>query len=261
MNYLKSHVTLILALISIMISIFIYQTFLQIFNKYKKNIIDNYSIVIVSEKPIKNIEFENIKKVIPIDISKNIKKLQQKYKNIDFKGVKLPYFYKIKLNTLLSPEELEILKNKLKNLSFIKQVMTKSSTQTKIYNLLTLLEIVSKTFMVLISILGFLLIIKQLEVWKLIHSERMYIMELFGAPFWFKGASLFKIAFIDAFFSIITAMIIISFIINSYLFKQIISDLGISFEFNYFSEFLLLFLVSFVISLSSSIIVVLTGKK
>jgi len=260
MNYLKNHLTLILALISIMISIFFYQTFLQIFNKYKKNIIDNYSIVIVSEKPIQDIKFDKIKKVIPINISKNIKEIQKKYKNIDFKGIRLPYFYKLKLKTLLSPEELTSLTQNLKRLPFIKRVMTKSSSQTKIYNLLTLLEIVSKTFMGLISIIGFLLILKQLEVWKLEHSERMYIMELFGAPFWFKGAALFKIAFIDALISIILSMITIAFIINSYLFRQIINDLGISFEFNYFSEFLLLFLIGIIIAISSSIVVV-TGKK
>ena len=56
--------------------------------------------------------------------------------------------------------------------------------------------------MIISTIIGFMLIIKQLEVWKLEHNERMYIMELFGAPFWFRGLALFKIAIIDSIISI-----------------------------------------------------------
>jgi len=254
MSSLKSHLTLILALISIMLSIFFYRSFNEILKKYKQSIIDNYSIVIVSSKKIEKLNINA--KIIPIDISNQLKKLKKEYKNIDFSNITLPYFYKLKLNYLPSPNELENIKNNLKNLEYIKKIMTKSSTQTKIYNLLMLLEIVSKTFMGLILILGFLLIIKQLEVWKLVHSERMYIMELFGAPFWFKGAALFKIAFLDAFISVF----LIYIITHLAIYIQIIHDLNINFEINYFKEFLILFIVGIVISLFSTIFVII-GKK
>ena len=260
MNSLKSHLTLILALISIMISIFLFRVFSDILNKYEKNIIDNYSIIVVSTKKIDHLPIDNIVSITPIDISQEIKQLKQKYKNIDFSGINLPYFYKIKLAYLPSPKELKNIKNELKRLPFIKKVMTKSSSQTKIYNLLLLLKITSKTFMFLVSTLGFLLIVKQLEVWKLIHSHRMYIMELFGAPFWFKGAALFKIAFIDSIISLIVSLILIYTLTNSPRFTQLILDLGINFSINYFEEFGILFLVSMLISITSSIIVVI-GKK
>ena len=260
MNYLKSHLTLILALIAIMLSIFFYRTFLNMLHLYKKNIIDNYSIIIVSTKEINQNDFKTIGKIIPIDISKQLRKLKQKYKNIDFSNLKVPFFYKLKLNYLPSPKELKNLKDKLLNYTFIKKVMTKSTEQTKIYNLLMLIEIVSKTFMGLISILGFLLIIKQLEVWKLQHSERMYIMELFGAPFWFKGAALFKIAIIDAFISIAISVMLIYFISNLSIFNQIILDLNINFKINFLNEFLFLSILGLIISFISSILVVV-GKK
>ena len=260
MSSLKSHLTLILALISILFSIFLFKTFSQILYKYKQNIIDNYSIIIVSSTTLTKPDVNNLGKLEEIDIKDEVNKLAQKYKNIDFSNITLPHFYKLKLNNLPSPSELQHIKETLSEKPFIKKIMTKSSSQVKIYNLLMLLEIVTKTFMVLIGILGFLLIIKQLEVWKLLHNERMYIMELFGAPFWFRGAALFKIAFIDSIISLIFTFILIIMVLNSAIFQKIISDLGINFEIDFFKEFIILFSVSFLISFISSILVVI-GKK
>jgi len=260
MSSLKSHLTLILALISILFSVFLFKTFSQILEKYKQNIIDNYSIVIVSTSTLSKPDTDNLGELEEIDIKNEISKLKRKYKNIDFSNITMPHFYKLKLNSLPSPKELINIKNELLNKPFIKKVMTKSSSQTKIYNLLMLLEIITKTFMYLIAVLGFLLIIKQLEVWKLLHNERMYIMELFGAPFWFRGAALFKIAFIDSLISLIITFGLIYITINSAIFEKVINDLGINFEIDYLNDFGILLLISFLISFLSSIIVVI-GKK
>ncbi len=260
MNSLKSHITLILALTSMMLSIFLFRIFSQILYSYQQNITDNYSIVIVSTSKLISIPIENIKKIEPIDIKEEIKKLKQKYKNIDFSNIKMPYFYKLRLNTLPSPDELNEIQRKLKHIPSIKKIMTKSSAQTKIYNLLTLLKIVTKTFMILVGILGFLLILKQLEVWKLLHNERMYIMELFGAPFWFRGAALFKIAFLDSIIALILTFVIVYLIINSAFYINIINELNINFKVNFIKEFFILILISFLISFISSILVII-GKK
>ncbi len=257
---ISNHITLILALISILLSIFLFNVFNQILQRYEKTIIDNYSIVIVSTKPIKLINLPLVKSIHELDIKKQIQKIKKKYKNIDFSKISLPLFYKIKLSKLPTPSELKQLEKDLLKYKFIKRVMTHSSAQTKIYNLLMLINLITKTFMIISGILGFLLIIKQLEVWKLLHSERMYIMELFGAPFWFKGATLFKIAFIDALISNIITAIIIIFIINSDLFTSVISELNINFDINLFYQFGLLFFISTTISLVSSIIVVVWSK-
>ena len=260
MSSLKSHLTLILALIAIMLSIFLFRTFSQIMNLYQKNILDNYSIVIVSTKPLTSLNIKDIASINPININSEIKKLKSKYKNIDFSNLNIPFFYKLKLKTLPSPDELQQIKNRLKDYDFIKKIMTKSSSQTKIYNLLMLLKTTSKIFMFLIAVLGFLLILKQLEVWKLLHTERMYIMELFGAPFWFKGAALFKIAFTDSIISLIFTIGIIFFITDSALFNSIINELNINFQVNYLNEIILLVIASFLISFISSLFVII-GRK
>ncbi len=260
MNSLKSHLTLVLSLIAILLSIFLFRIFSQVMHLYQKNIVNNYSIVIVSTKPITSLNISEISSINPININSEIKKLKEKYKNIDFSNLKIPFFYKLKLKNFPSPNKLQEIQKQLKNYDFIKKVMTKSSSQTKIYNLLILLKTTTKIFMFLIAILGFLLIIKQLEVWKLLHYERMYIMELFGAPVWFKGASLFKIAFLDSIISLILTMCLIFLITHSALFNNIINELNINFQLNYFNEIILLLITSFLISFISSVIVVI-GKK
>ncbi len=260
MSSLKSHITLILALISILFSIFLFRVFSEILNLYQKNIVDNYSIVIVSTSKIDSVNIPIVEKTEPIDTTKQIKTLKRKFKNIDFSKVQLPYFYKLKLKKLPSPKELKELENRLKNKAFVKRVLTHSSSQTKIYNLLMLLNLITKTFMVIIGILGFLLIVKQLEVWKLLHNERMYIMELFGAPVWFRGAALFKIAFTNSLIALLITFGLIYFVTNSYIFNVIIKELNINYHVDYIREFGILFVVAIAISLISSILVVVSKK-
>jgi cell division transport system permease protein len=260
MSSLKSHISLILALISILLSIFLFRIFAKTLELYKQNIVNNYSIVIVSTKKIKKLNIPEINKIVPINIQKQIDLMKKKYKNIDFSKINFPYFYKLKLKKLPSPSELKSLTQILKSYPFIKRVLTHSSSQTKIYNLLMLINIITKTFMVITAVLGFLLIIKQLEVWKLLHSQRMYIMELFGAPFWFKGAALFKIAIFDGIISLFITMGIIFLLTNLTIFKAVVHDLNINLNIDYFQEFVILFVVSLLISLISSIIVVSTKK-
>jgi cell division transport system permease protein len=261
LNSLKSHISLILALVSILFSIFLFTTFSKILNKYQNNIVNNYSIAIVSNKPVEKLNIPEIKNIKPIKINSYIEKLKSNFPNIDFKNIKFPYFYSIKLKTLPSPSRLKEIENSLYALPYIKRVLTYRSSQTKIYNLLFLLKILSNLFMVIIAVLGFLLIVKQLEVWKFEHSERMYIMELFGAPFWFKGAAIFKISFIDSFISFLITAGIIYYFSNSIIFKEIIKDLSIEFSINYSDIFLKLFLISLIISIFSSLIVILGNKK
>jgi len=255
LNSIKSHLSLILALSAILISIFLFRLFDEIIQRYKMIVVDNYSIVIVSTKELKNVDIED-SFLIPIDIKSYTQTLQKRFKNLDFSNIKLPYFYKLKLNRLISPKEALAIKEHLLKKPYIKRVLTHTSSQSKIFNLLMIINIITKIFMGIISILGFLVIVKQLEVWKLMHSNRMYIMELFGAPFWFRGAALFKIALFDSIISLIIAMILIYVGIHSFVFLNVIHELNISLKINYYKEIAILAAVAFVLSLVSTIIVV-----
>ena len=261
MNSLKSHIALISALISILISIFLFRLFNNVLHQYQQNILNNYSIVIVSEKEITYLDIKEIGEIEKIDISKQLNYMKNRFKNINLSSIKMPYFYKLRLKTIPSTQKLIEIEENLIIFPYIIRVLTYRSSQTKIYNLLMLLKITSNLFMIIIGVLGFLLIIKQLEVWKLEHNERMYIMELFGAPFWFRGAALFKIALIDSIIALLSTFAIIFYMQNSIMYKTILSDLNISLTFNLQKEFLILLIVSLSISLLSSVIVVIGRKK
>jgi cell division transport system permease protein len=217
--------------------------------------------VVVSDKKITHLDIKEIGKIEKIDISKQLNEMKRKFKNLNLDNIKMPYFYKLKLKTLVSPSRLKEIKEELNSYPYIKRVLTYSSSQTKIYNLLMLLKITSKLFMVIIGVLGFLLIIKQLEVWKLEHNERMYIMELFGAPFWFRGAALFKIAFIDSVIAMISTVGIIFYMQNSAIYNAILNDLKIDVNISLQNELLLLLIVTLCISFISSVVVVIGRNK
>ena len=261
MSSLKSHLALISALVSILVSVFLFRLFSNILITYEKNILNNYSIVIVSTKEINHLDLKEVQKIEKINIEHQIDQIKEKFPTLSFNKVKLPFFYRLELNTLPSPKRLNEIEEVLKSYPFIKRVLTYRSSQTKIYNLLMLLKIITYIFMVVIAILGFLLIVKQLEVWKLEHSERMYIMELFGAPFWFRGASLFKIAFVDSIIALVVSISLIFYILNSAFYYAILKDLTIFVDINVYKELGILFIISIVISLFSSILVIIGNKK
>jgi len=57
------------------------------------------------------------------------------------------------------------------------------------------------------GIVSLFLIIKQMEIWKYAHKERMQVMEIFGAPLMLRSGVLFKVAIMDAFIAtILTSM-------------------------------------------------------
>lgn len=261
MNSFKSHFSLILALVSILLSIFLFRLFNDILHQYRQNILNNYSIVVVSEKKITHIDVRDVGKIEKIDISKQLNRMKNRFKNINLSAIKMPYFYRIRLKTLPSPEELKEIEQTLKSYPYIKRVLTYRSSQTKIYNLLMLLKITSNIFMIIIAVLGFLLIVKQLEVWRLEHNERMYIMELFGAPFWFRGAALFKIAFIDSVIALAVTVAVIFYMENSVYFQAVMKDLNINPGLDVRKEILLLLIISLSISFISSLAVVVGRKK
>ena len=158
MNFLKSHLTLISALIFILVSVFLFRLFSTILSTYEKTILNNYSIAIVSTKEINYLDIKEIKKIEKIDIKDQINQMKKKFSTISLDDVKLPFFYKLHLNTLPSPKRLNEIENILKSYPFVKRVLTYRSSQTKIYNLLILLKIITSIFMVVVAILGFYLL-------------------------------------------------------------------------------------------------------
>ena len=262
MKYLKSHILLIFALVSILFSIESYWVINKIVNKYEYKIAKNYTILVVSKTPIEKINIDEISKVEPINIDKNLQKLKR-FNNLDLDKIKksLPYFYKLYFKRFPTPNELKNIETKLLSNPNIKRVESFRINQHQIYNLLYIIKIIITIFMSVILFISTLLIIKQLEVWKLEHSERMYIMELFGAPLGLKSAILLRIAFVDAFFSIFLIGVIVKYILDSNVYIKLINQLNINIEISFFKDMLILSAISFLIAFVSTMIVIFSQKE
>jgi cell division transport system permease protein len=252
-----SHFTLIFSLVAILGSLFFYQFFREVNLEYQLNLVSQSTMVVVTEKPLKKVPMpQYFQSMEPISPSQQLERVKSQFKGIDFSKVHLPYFYRLHLKGIPTPRALLYLKKKLLENPNIKRVLTFSTTQEKIYNLLMIINYISTAFMWSSLILGFMLIVKQLEVWKLRHAEQIYIMDLFGAPFWFKGATIFKIAFIDSFIALIIVAVGTFFILNSPLIETIRRQLGITLHFSWLGEIAFLALVGIFISLATTLIVI-----
>jgi len=260
MKHLKSHLFLVLALVSILFSIETYFIFSKIVLNYEKKIAKNYTMLIVSKTKITGINFANISKIEELDISENLKNI--KVSMLDLKKIreKLPYFYKIHFNKFPNPEEVKEIEQFLLDYPNITRVETFRESQTQTYDLLLIIKLISKVFMIVIFFISFLLVTKQLEVWRFEHSERMYIMELFGAPLLFRSLILLKLAIIDSIISIFVMFGIIETIINSEMYNSLLNKLSIQIDISIFYDLSLFFIIALLISICSTLIVIFSKR-
>jgi len=266
MKYIRNHIFLIFALVSILFSIEMYYLFNKIVKTYEEKILKNYTIIIVAKEKLdsEKLKLNNISYIEQIDITKSLKNIDTQLQNfnLDINKIKntLPYFYKLHLKNFPTPVSLDNLEKTLLKNPAIKRIESFRQNQNQIYNLLLIIKLVAGIFMIIILFISFLLIIKQLEVWRFEHSERMYIMELFGAPFWFRSAILIKLAIIDSILSIGLIFSIIEYLLHSDMYQKLLVQLGISVNMNVFYDLSIFFLISLTISVFASLIVVFMKK-
>ncbi len=267
MKSIKNHFSFIVPLFILLFALQFSFMLNRSVKQYESKLADQYSIVVVSKKGIKA---EDIKAKIPFissidEIKKDsyIDKLKDDMSKADLTYLKasLPMFYSVKLTKLPNDEELAIITKAIKSYPNIQKVETFKQTFNKFHQFLKFSKSASFIFTIFIFFISFLLIVKQMEIWTLEHQNRMYVMGLFGAPFWMKSASLYKSVIIDALISAI--MVGISFYLMPSLIdlEQIRSDLGL--ELNNFKPFLdtsrLVFL-SLIISIISVTVTILRQK-
>lgn len=268
MKSIKNHLSLIVALISILFSI---QTFIIVdrsIEAYKKNLANNYSVVIVSKKNIQEKEFLSLDKMIGevevLSPDNVIKRLDTSIdeKNMNLLKLTLPKFYKLHLKKFPSPKEIDNLRKNLFKNSSITKIEDFSNNHDITYKLLLLFKNVIMVFAIVISIVTMLLIVKELRIWQFKHSERMNIMGLFGAPTWLRSAVLFRLSIVDAIISSILIFFIFSYLsVNEFVLKQL-SNINIDIiVFDQVYDFLLLLGVSIVLSIFLATMIVLGHKE
>jgi cell division transport system permease protein len=234
----------------------------KIVTKYEEKIVHNYNVLVVSKTKLDRLNIDSILKIEQIDIQENLTHLKNQLKNLDFNQLQtsLPYFYRVYFKKFPTPNELKQLETILLSNPDITRVESFRTTQNQIYNLLSIIKVVVIVFMGIISIISILLIIKQLEVWRLEHRERMYIMELFGAPFGLRSAVLLKIAIIDSFLSVLVMFVVLEYIFNTNIYKQILYQLGIDITVDIFRDLGIFLAIALFISFISTMIVIFSRK-
>ena len=221
MRSLKNHISLIIPLFAILFAIEFYIIIDRLILKYEERLGNDYSIVLVSKKPLK---LEEIKMVDPhitsmkeIDQELVINRLKENGIKVNFKELRnfLPKFYRLYLDTFPSTKKLEELQKKLMKIDGVTRVETFMKTHEKIYQFLIFVKNISKLFLAIIFVTSVMLVFKQIEVWNLEHQERMYIMELFGAPLWMRNAILVRLSIIDTLLSAILVYLVYLYMITS----------------------------------------------
>jgi len=268
MKSLKNHLSLVVALLSILFSI---QTFIIVersIEAYKENLAKNYSLVIVSQKRLdeKTLKKEQplVRSLEPLSPDKVIKRLNSgiNKKNMELLKLSLPKFYKLKLSYYPSPEEIHNLTQSLLRDKSIVKVETFARTHDTTYKLLLLFKSVIAVFALSVGIVTILLISKELKIWQFKHTERMSIMGLFGAPTWLSSAVLFRLAIVDALIASALAFILFSYIESNVWISEQFENIGIDVVvFDKVSDFGLMLGVASVLSVLLATLIVISHKE
>jgi cell division transport system permease protein len=199
----------ILPLMAILLGIEFYLVFERTTDTYERGLKEGYSMLAVTHKPMELSEFQSLNNHISTS-----EKIKREYIVFEVaKGISksssneilaaLPYFYNLGLDSYLHTSELEKIKKDLMSNINIKKIETFGSSYNSNYRLFSFIKFILKIFIVFMAVVSLFLIIKQMEIWKYAHKERMQVMEIFGAPMMLRSGILFKIAFVDAIFATI----------------------------------------------------------
>ncbi|QSZ42225.1 cell division protein FtsX [Sulfurimonas aquatica] len=268
MKSLKNHLSLVIALLSILFSL---QTFIIVdrsITAYKENLANNYSLVVVSQKNLdkatltaQNSLISDLTMLSPDSV---IKKLNTGIaeKNIELLKLSLPKFYKLKLSYYPSPDEINSLTKELQRNKSIIKVETFSRSHDTTYKLLLLFKTVITVFAFLVGVVTVLLISKELKIWQFKHNERMSIMALFGAPTWLRSAVLFRLAIVDAFIATAFSFALFTYISTNDWVKEQFTNIGIEIiVFDPVTDLIIMLGIAMILSTILASFIVLSHKE
>ncbi|CAA6802803.1 MAG: Unknown protein [uncultured Sulfurovum sp.] len=210
MKFIKTHISLIFPLVAILLGLEFFIVFDRTTDSFEKSLKNGYSMMVVSKNEMSIDDFkswdEHVEQVIELEKSKILERLNMTKESKSQKEFEasLPNFYSLKLDGYLTVKQLEEVKLNLQKSEDIVSIESFQSAYQSKYELFSFIKLAFQTFIVFMSIIGFFLIIKQMEVWNFLHAQRMKVMEIFGASLFLRSKVLINMALIDA---IISALI------------------------------------------------------
>lgn len=199
----------ILPLMVILLGVEFYLVFDRTTDSYEKTLTEGYTMLVVSKKPVEIETFQKLNKhiITATQIERNniVSEVAKGISKSNSEAIlkALPYFYNLGLDSYLKTSELDPIKVDLKADKNIKKVETFGSSYNSSYRLFAFIKLILKAFIMFMAVVSLFLIIKQMEIWKYAHKERMQVMEIFGAPLMLRSGVLFRVAFVDAIFATI----------------------------------------------------------
>ena len=208
----------IFPLMAILLGVEFYLVFDRTTDSYEKGLKEGYSMLVVTQKPMDLPELQKLNK--HIGTSEKIKReniVEEVAKGVSKDSRKeiltsLPYFYNVGLDEYLHTSSLEEIKADLEADANIKKVETFCSSYSSAYRLFSFIKFTLNLFIIFMAVVSLFLIIKQMEIWKYAHKQRMQVMEIFGAPLMLRSGVLFKVAIIDAFIATILTSVIFLYV-------------------------------------------------
>ena len=212
MKSVRNHLSLVIALFTIVFTMQIYLAVDRTVNAYENNLNENYSIVVVTAKKMEPDALSDldpmIKNAQEVSTAEVIEQFQSqmKQRHIDLLKLSLPHFYALHLNRFPTPSEVNDLHKRLQKSSDITRVEDFAQNHDTLYKLLLLFKSVVIIFAIAIFAVTSLLVLKEMRIWQLQHNERMSIMAMFGAPVWLRSAILFRLSIVDALIASVLAI-------------------------------------------------------
>lgn len=256
MKALKTHLSLILPLLFMMFAFEFVLIINETVKHYEGRVNENYNIIIASSKELNvaslKLEIPNLNSLQSVDAKDLLKRLKDNISanNLAALEKNLPKFYKLTLNHFPTQAQLNEIKNKLLKISGVHRVEVFLKTYDQIDNLFTLIKFVLWFFLFIIILLSFVLFLKQMRIWLFEHTERVEIMCLFGASFWFRSLMLYRIVFIDCFIAFVLLLIFFTQVYSLEFIQESLKLINISLpKINFFIHLGIVFLVSLAVSL------------
>jgi len=267
MKFIKRHISLIFPLVAILLGLEFLIVFDRTTDTYEKSLSNSYSIIVVAKDEMSIDDFRawdsHILGVKELEKSKILDRINGDGEKTSINMEKaLPNFYSVKLDKLLSISELERVKINLAKSKNIKRIENFRSAYKAKYELFTFIKMAFGTFIFFMAIIGFFLIVKQMEVWNFLHAQRMKVMEIFGASLFLRSKVLINMAVLDAILSAILTSILFLFIQKSWVSDtnmEILKD-NVS-EIFVFSDFFILLFASISVVLIAVFLVVVHVKE
>ncbi len=268
MKFVKRHLAIIFPMVAILLGLEFFIVFDRTTKNYEESLRNSYAMLVVSKEEMGIDDFrtwdDHVFKVAEIEKSKIVKRVDSTLNKSNSKNIheKMPNFYSVKLDSYLDNKELEAVKQNFLKSDKITRVETFDTLHQSNYGLFSFIKSSFRTFIVFMTIIGFFLILKQMEVWNYLHAQRMKVMDIFGASLFLRSKVLINMGLADAIISAFVASGIFYLIQDRWVEGSNISILKENIEKMFtFNDLFILMFASILIVMIAVFLVVITVKE